>query len=323
MPRLRALQFAACLAVGLTSSAIAAQAFPDKAVTILVGFQAGGPVDSTARIVADQLSKVWGKPVIIDNRPGANGTLAAAFVAKAPADGHTLLMGTRSITMNAALYTKLPYDPKKAFVPIAIAAAQPNVLVVSKGMPQRDLKSLVAAMKQEPDKFTYASTGNGSIPHLAAEMFQKLSGTRLRHVPYKGGSALIVDLLSGRVDMSFAGLGTVIDQVKQGNVIPIAVASDKRSPLLPDVPTFAQAGLTDFNVDTWYGLLAPAGTPPQVIQKINADVNQILQKPDVQQRLAQGGSSVMTVSADSYRKQYDQDLAKYGALIRELKLQND
>ncbi len=307
----------------MATSANAEPTFPEKTVTILVGFQAGGPVDSTSRMLADQLSRAWGKPVIVDNRPGANGTLAAAVVAKSPPDGHTLLMGTRSITMNAALYTKLPYDPKKAFVPIAIAAAQSNVLVVSKGVPQRDLKSLIAAIKREPDKYTYASTGNGSIPHLSAEMFQKLSGTRLRHVPYKGGSALIVDILSGRVDMSFAGLGTVIDQIKQGNVFPIAIASDRRSPLLPNVPTFAETGIQDFNIDTWFGLLAPAGTPPQILQKINTDVNQVLQRPDIQQRLAQGGSSVTTVTLDGYRKQYEQDLVKYGALIRELRLQND
>ena len=298
-------------------------AFPAKPVTILVGFTAGGPVDTTARIVGEWLSRKWGQPVIVDVRPGANGTVAASLAAKAPADGYTLVMATRSITMNAALYTRLPYDPGKSFTPVAFASAQPNVLVVSKEFSVKSSNELLQKIKAQPGQYSYASTGNGSIPHLAGEMFQSLTGTKLNHIPYKGGASLVIDLMAGRVDMSFGGLGTVIGQIRDGHVIPIAVASDQRSPLLPDVPTFAEAGVKDFNVDTWYGLLAPAGTPPAIVAKINADVNQALSTPEVRQKLLQAGSSIQSVSPEAFQTQYNDDLRRYGKLIKGLGLRLD
>jgi tripartite-type tricarboxylate transporter receptor subunit TctC len=300
-----------------------AHAYPAKPVTVLVGFTAGGPVDTTTRTVGEWLSRKWGQPVIVDVRPGANGTVAASMAAKAPADGYTLVMATRSITMNAALYTRLPYDPGKSFIPIAIAAAQPSVLVVSKDFPVKSSADLLQKIKARPGQYSYASTGNGSIPHLAGEMFQAITGTKVNHIPYKGGASLIIDLMAGRVDMSFGGLGTVIGQIRDGHVVPIAVASDQRSPLIPDVPTFAEAGVKGFNVDTWYGLLAPAGTPPAIIARINADVNEALSAPEVRQKLLQAGSSVQQVSPEVYLAQYKDDLRRYGKLIKELGLQLD
>lgn len=297
--------------------------FPVKPVTILVGFTAGGPVDTTTRIVGEWLTRKWRQPVIVDVRPGANGTVAAAMAAKAPADGYTMVMATRSITMNAALYTRLPYDPGKSFIPVVIASAQPNVLVVSKDFSLRSSEELLQKNKTGSGQYSYASTGNGSIPHLAGEMFQNITGTRLNHIPYKGGASLIIDLIAGRVDMSFGGLGTVIGQIRDGHVIPIAVASDQRSPLIPGVPTFAEAGVKDFNVDTWYGLLAPAGTPSAIVAKINADVNEALADAQVQQKLLQAGSSIQRISPEAFQTQYDDDLRRYGKLIKDLGLRLD
>lgn len=318
---------AGVLVVSVVGRAARAQpgggAYPAKPITILVGFTAGGPVDTTTRIVGEWLSRKWGQPVIVDVRPGANGTVAASMAAKAPTDGYTLVMATRSITMNAALYTRLPYDPGKSFIPIAIAAAQPSVLVVSKEFPARNTADLLLKIKAKPGEYSYASTGNGSIPHMAGEMFQTITGTKLNHIPYKGGSSLIIDLMAGRVDMSFGSLGTVIGQIRDGNVIAIAVASDQRSPLIPNVPTFDEAGVKGFNVDTWYGLLAPAGTPPAIVTKINRDVNEALSAPVVRQKLLQAGSSVREVSPEAYLAQYNDDLQRYGKLIKDLGLQLD
>jgi tripartite-type tricarboxylate transporter receptor subunit TctC len=208
------------------------------------------------------------------------------MLAKAPADGHTLLMGTRSLTMNAALYTKLPYDPAKSFIPVAVASEQANALVVAPAFPARDLPEVIKLLKASPGKYTYASTGIGSIPHLSGELFQRMTGTSIVHVPYKGGAPLIVDLMSGQVDMAFVGLATVMGQIKTGKLIPIAIASDKRSPFLPNVAAAAEAGLKGYNVDTWYGILAPAKTPMEVVKKINADVNAVLSKDETNRRLA-------------------------------------
>jgi len=317
------LAYSAALAAPGLASAATDPSFPAKPVTILVGFTAGGPVDVTARAIADQLSKMWKQPVIVEVRPGANGTAAAALLSKAPADGYTLLMGTRSLTMNAALYTKLPYNAATAFTPIAIGARLPTVLVASKQSQIRDFSTLLARLKADPGKYTYASTGNGSIPHMAGTLFQKLTQTHLSHIPYKGGSALIVDLITGRVDMSFASLATVAGQIQTGQVTAIAVAADKRAAAFPDMPTFDEAGLQGFNVDTWYGLLAPAGTPAEVIARINADVNAALAQPDVKARLSAGGFDISAVSPAEFKRQYDEDLDRYGKLIRELNLTLD
>lgn len=321
--RLFMAQSTAALAVPSIGLPARAQSYPTKPVTILVGFTAGGPVDIAARAIADALARKWGQPVIVDVRPGANGTAAAALLAKAPADGYTLLMGTRSMTMNAALYTKLPYNPATAFTPIAIGGQQPTVLVVSKQSGIRNLADLIKRAKADPDKLSYASTGNGSIPHLAAALFQKLTDTKLVHVPYKGGSALIVDLMTGRVDMSFATLATVYGQIQTQQLVPIAVADNKRAAAVPDLPTFEESGVRDFEVATWYGLIATSATPAHLISQINADVNQALATPELRTKLNNAGMAVSIVSPQEYKRLYDSDIERYGKLIRGLGLSLD
>lgn len=320
----RIIQSLAAVAVGLGASVSPAfAAFPDKPVTIMVGFAAGGAVDATARIVAEQLSLAWKQPVIVDVHAGAGGTTAAGLASKATPDGYTLLMGVRSMTMSSALYTRLPYDPAKSFIPVAMCAIQPTVLVISKQVGPRTLPALLADMKASPGKYTFGTTGNGSVPHMAGELFQKQTGTKLTHVPYRGTSALQVDMLGQRVDMSFASLPNFIASIRDGSLTPLAIASTKRSPQLPSLPTFAEAGVPDFNVDTWFGLLAPAGTPNDVVQKINATVVDALKKPEVRKKLESVGAEVELKTPAEFAAMYNDDLAKYGKLARDLGLRID
>lgn len=314
-----ALAIAGAVVLHAAGTAQAAEAWvPRHPVRLVAVSTPAGSLDSTARAVAEHLSKAWGQPVLVDNRPGANGTIAAGIVAKAPADGLTLLYSTRVISMNAALY-KLPFDTT-ALVPVAMILNQPTLLVVGKKFAAHDLPGFLRLARETPGKYSFGSTGNGSVPHLAGESFQKVSGLKLIHVPYKGGAPVMNDIMAGTIDMTFGSVGSTISQIRDGSAVPLAIAADKRAPQLPNVPTFAEAGLPGYYVDSWYGVFAPPGTPPETVQAINAEINRYLRSPEAAKKFDGMGATPASSTPASFRKEFDGDLVMYRQMAQELNL---
>ncbi|MES2187497.1 MAG: tripartite tricarboxylate transporter substrate binding protein [Pseudomonadota bacterium] len=311
---------AAALACGgAATGAAAAEAWvPNKPVRIVAVSTPAGSLDATARAVAEHLGKAWGQAVVVDNRPGANGTIAAGIVAKAPADGYTLLYSTRVISMNAALY-KLPFDTR-ALVPVAMILNQPTLLVVGKRFAAHDLPGFMKLARENPGKYSFGSTGNGSVPHLAGESFMKISGVKLIHVPYKGGAPVMNDIMGGTIDMTFGSVGSTMPQIRDGSVVPLAVAAKQRAPQLPDVPTFAEAGVPGYYVDSWYGLFAPPGTPPEIVQAISEETNRYLRSPEAAKKFGVMGAVPAESTPASFRADFDGDLVMYRDMARELNL---
>jgi tripartite-type tricarboxylate transporter receptor subunit TctC len=315
-----------CLTLFLSAIAFplraAAQGYPSKPVKLVVGFSPGGGTDILARIVGQKLSETWGQPVIIENRPGASATIGANVVAQAPADGYTLSMG--QLTPNAiapALMPKLPYDAVKGFVPIILVGTSPNVLVVNPSVPAKDVAQLVALAKSEPGKLTYASSGPGSLQHIAAEVFKSMAGVDIVHVPFKGSGQAVIDLMSGQVDMNFDSIPAVIQHVRSGKLRAIAVTAAKRASAFPEIPSIAESGYPDYDLTSWWGLFAPAGTPPEVVAKIHRDTLAVLQNADVKERFAalsvDAGGGTSREFADYVR----QEILKYDALVKRLNIQ--
>ena len=268
---------AAGLAALLLCAAAQAQNFPNRAVTLVVPFPPGGGTDTGGRILAEQLGKRWGQTVVVENRTGAAGQIGAEFVAKAKPDGYTLLLGNIGTqAINPSLYARMSYDPEKAFAPIALVAELPLAMTVHPSVPAQTVKEFIDLAKSQPGKLSYASSGAGGAPHLAAEMFKMASGTFIVHVPYRGGGPATQDLMAGHVQLLFMTVLEASGSIKAGKLRALAVTSDKRVPALADVPTLAEAALPGFNSISWLGLLAPAGTPPELVEKISADVRTIL-----------------------------------------------
>jgi tripartite-type tricarboxylate transporter receptor subunit TctC len=263
-------------------------------VTLVVGYAAGGAIDQSARLVGQALSAKWGKPVVVENRTGANGSIAAAAVAAAKPDGYTLLVTATSHTLNKFVIKGLRYDVEKSFVPIALTVSVPNVLVVNANSPYRSVGDLVTALKAKKKDFSYASQGVGGIPHLAGELFKIKTGTEMVHVPYRGANQGMTDLIAGVVDLSFPSPGSVLGHVAAGKLRALAVSSPQRFAQLKDVPTFAEAGLPDFSIGTWHGVMAPAGTPPALIARLNEDINGVIQSPEFKAALAAQGNMAAT-----------------------------
>jgi tripartite-type tricarboxylate transporter receptor subunit TctC len=287
-----------------------------------VGFSPGGGTDILARIVGQKLSETWGQPVIIENRPGASATIGANVVAQAPADGYTLSMG--QLTPNAiapALMPKLPYDAVKGFAPIILVGTSPNVLVVNPSVPAKDVAQLVALAKAKPGKLTYASSGAGSLQHIAAEVFKSMAGVDIVHVPFKGSGQAVIDLMSGQVDMNFDSIPAVIQHVKSGKLRAIAVTAAKRASAFPEIPSIAESGYPDYDLTSWWGLFAPAGTPPEIVAKIHRDTLAVLQNADVKERFAalsvDAGGGTSREFADYVR----QEILKYDVLVKRLNIQ--
>jgi tripartite-type tricarboxylate transporter receptor subunit TctC len=305
-------------------SAIPALAWPDKPVTIVVPFPPGGGTDTGARIVAQRLSVKWGQSVVIDNKGGAAGQLGADFVAKAKPDGYTLLMGNVGTqAINPALYKKMPYDADKAFAPISLIAELPLAMMVHPSVPAKTDKEFIAWAKTQPGKLNYSSSGAGGGPHLAAEMFKDATGTFIVHVPYRGGGPAIADLLAGNVQLSFMTVLEASGHIKAGKLRALAVTSEQRVSALPDVPTLAESSIAGFNAISWIGLLAPAGTLPAVVDKISVDIKEVLDIPDVKNRLIDlGGIPKATTPAD-FSKLIDNDRKRYAAVIRDRRITTD
>ena len=267
----------------------AAQAFPNKPITIVVPASPGGAIDIAARLIGARFTAAWGQPVTIENKGGAAGMLGSDFVAKTAPDGHTLALVASSHAINPSLYKKLPFDTVKSFEPVAQTHVVPLMLVVNKDIPAKNVTELVGYLKGHPGQASYASSGNGGAPHMSAELFKSMAGVDVAHVPYKGSTAAHPDLIAGRTALMFDTVAAVAPQVKGGKVRALAVTTPRRSGLFPELPTMAEAGLKGYDTSTWGGLLAPAGTPKDVIAKLNAEVNKALATPDVREKLAAAG----------------------------------
>jgi len=300
---------------GLTGLANA-QAWPSKTITIVVPFPPGGTTDVLARAVSTKLSANLGQTVIVDNKPGAGATLGAAQVAKANADGYTLLMGAVHHTIATSVYKGLTYSFEKDFAPITTVALVPNVLVVNAKSPYNSVKDLVAAGKATPDKLAYGSNGNGTAQHMIGTQFQIVSGVQILHVPYKGSAPLTTDLLGGQVDMSFDTVTPVLPFIKDGKLKPLAVTTAKRSSALPSVPTLQEAGLPGVAIGTWFGLLAPAATPKPVVHKLNTEIVKIINSPEFKKQMADIGAEPIGNKPEEMAKQIKEETEKFAGLVK-------
>ena len=313
--RRTALQLAA-LALASVAGAAHAQAWPSKPVSLVVPFPAGGTTDVLARALAERLSPAIGQPVIVENKPGAGATIGADYVAKAKADGHTLLIGAVHHTIASSVYKKLPYDFQKGFEPVTVIAMVPNVLVVNARTPAKNVNELVALIKAKPAEASYGSNGNGTAQHLIGTQFQQQTGTRLQHIPYKGSGPLATDLLGGQILMSFDTITPVLPHIKAGKLSPLAVTTAKRSPALPDVPTLQEAGLKDFDIGTWFGVLAPVGTPKPVLDRLSAEATKIIQSPDFRKRMDDIGAQPVGNSPAEMAAQIRSETDKFSLLVK-------
>jgi tripartite-type tricarboxylate transporter receptor subunit TctC len=318
--RTSALLFSSLMALGAltTANAQSAAPYPSRPVTVVVPFPPGGGTDVGARLVAQKLSLKWGQPVIVENRGGAAGRVGAELVAKAKPDGYTLLVGnvgTQSV--NPALYKKMPYDPDKAFAPIGMIAELPLVMLVTPSLPWNNVKDVVEAAKKEPGKITFASSGAGGAPHLAGEIFQQASGTKMLHVAYKGGGPAALDLMAGHVNIYFGTVLESVGHVKSGKLKGLGVTSATRSPALQELPTIAESGYAGFDTGSWIGMLAPAGTPASIINKISADLREVLALPDTQKTLITQGATPWPMTPEQFAQRIKSDQARYGRIIME------
>jgi tripartite-type tricarboxylate transporter receptor subunit TctC len=295
-----------------------AQAFPSKPTRIIAGFSPGGGSDIFARLTAAKLAEIWGTPVLVENRVGASGTIGADAVAKSPPDGYTLfLANTTPNAMAPHVIEKLPFDARKDLAPITLIADTPNILVVHPSVPAKNVTELIAVMKARPGKLTYASSGQGSVQHFAAEMFRQMAGVDIVHVPYKGSSQAMTDLIGGSVDINFDTMTAALPSVKAGKLRALAVTSPKRAAGVPELPTVAEAGLKGYAISTWYGLCAPAGTPPAILTKIQQDVARVLQQPDIKQRFAELSAEPGGMPPAEFGKFLQAELEKYGRLAKQ------
>ncbi|MBO1113290.1 Bug family tripartite tricarboxylate transporter substrate binding protein [Bordetella petrii] len=301
-----------------------AQAYPEKPITIVVPFAPGGTVNLMGRLLADRMSQVLGQPVIVENKPGAGGSIGANLVAKAQADGYTLLLATMGQqSIQPLLAKELPYDANKDFAPVALFSTVPNVLTVSVHTPVKSVAELVAYAKRNPGKLNMASAGIGSVNHLTGELFMYRSGVKFSHVPYRGAGPATADLLSGQVQVLFANLPNVLPYIEPGKVRVLAIASDQRSPAIPDVPTLAEAGVKDAVVESWYGVMAPAGTPSDVIRKLQDTVIGIAKEKPMIKQLAELGAMPYPGTAQDLMELSSKETARWTDIIKGANIQTN
>ena len=309
---------AVACAVLAAAPAGAQQQYPSKPVRMIVGFPPGGGTDVVARVISQRLSDWWGQGVVVENRAGATGTIGADVVAKSPPDGYTLIMGhVNSHAIAPNLFKKLPYDALKDFAPVSYVGYVPNVLVVYPAVPARTMKELIALAKAKPGGLNYASSGTGSTQHLAGEMFKQIAGVDIVHIPYKGSGQAIGDLLAGVVTMNFDTMPPVVDHIKGGRLRALAISTPRRIQQLPDVPTFEEEGIVGFDVTNWYGVMAPGGTPKDIVAKLNADINKAMREPDVRARLEQVGTQLRETRPEEFEAFMKAEIAKYAKLVKD------
>jgi len=314
------LTYAAVLVLIAQSGQLIAQSYPTKAIRYVVPFAPGGATDTLARLISQVLNAAWGVPVLVENRPGAGGNLGTDVVAKSRPDGYTLLMTINSHAINASLYSKLPYDPIKDFVPVTLVATSPNVLVVPPTLPVKDVKQLIDLARSRPGELTFASAGPGSGAHLAGELFKTMAGVNMIHVPYKGAGMLIGELVGGQVSMSFVALPVAHPHMQMGKLRALAVTSANRSTIVPTIPSVAESGLRGFEVVSWFGTLVPAGTPSEVVTKLNAEIAKSLHIPDVRGKMSGLGLELHGSSAEEFGNFIKADWIKWDKLISSLNI---
>jgi putative tricarboxylic transport membrane protein len=311
-PRLALLLAAVALSVG--ASALAQQ-YPSGPMRIVVPFTPGGGTDILARLIAQKLNESWGQPVVVDNRPGAAGTVGTAFVAKAAGDGHTLLIVPAGYAGNPGLYKKLPYDHTRDLAPVSWLASGPLILVVHPSLPAKSVKELIAFARARPGEINFGSSGSGTLPHLSAELFNSMSGIKMVHVPYKGAGAAVTDVMAGRVPVYFMNILQSISLIKAGKLRALGVTTPERTPIAPEIPAIAEAGLKGYDMTNWYGLLAPAATPRDAIAKLNAEVVRILKLPELTNRLADDGMTVVASTPERFAEFLARETDKFTRVI--------
>jgi tripartite-type tricarboxylate transporter receptor subunit TctC len=312
-------KFAAIIAALMVSAGQAgAQNYPFKPVRILIGLSAGGATDVVTRVVAQRLAEVWGQSVIVDNRPGATGMIAGEFVAKSPPDGYTLMIGFQSgLAVAPALYGKAPYDAVKDFAPITVIGSTPLLMVVHPSFPARTFAEFAAYAKKSASPLTYGSGGIGSTPHMTGELLNSLLGIHMNHIPYKGEGPAIADTLGGQIPIMFGNLPVAIPHVKSGKLRALANTAAGRSPLVPEIPTIEESGFKGFSIATWYGLLAPAGTPPELVSRIQRDVVRVLNQPEMRERLISMGVDISANTPEAFAAFLRSEIARYAKVIKD------
>jgi tripartite-type tricarboxylate transporter receptor subunit TctC len=312
------IRWLCCLACCVCASWTHAQSYPAKSIRIVTPYAPGGTADILSRVVALKLSEAWGQQVVIDNRPGASGMIGADIVAKAAPDGYTLLMAyVAEIAIVPSLFAKISYDPVKDLAPVTLAAITPMIFVVHPSLPAKNVRELVALAKLRPGQLPYASAGNGSPAHLAFELLQRSAGIEITHVPYKGAAPALTDLLGGHVVMFFSGMPPAMPHIHAGKLRAIAVSTAKRSPAAPEVPTVAESGVRGFDISTWFGVFAPAGTSRDVITRLNSEIARALTLPDVRERLAREGAETAPDSPEQFGRFIQAESTKFAKIIRD------
>jgi tripartite-type tricarboxylate transporter receptor subunit TctC len=306
----------AALALGLAGGAFA-QAWPSRPIRLVVPFPAGGSTDIVGRLIGDKLSQGLGQPVVVDNRGGAGGTTGSDLVAKSPADGYTIVMATSSThAIAASLYPKLPYDPVRDFAPITLVGTATILMVVHPSVPAQNVAEFIALAKSKPGQIMFGSTGNGSVSHLTAEYFKSMAGVELQHVPYKGDSPMTIDLVAGRVQLAFGTAVAFLPYVQGGKLNALAVTDAKPSPVAPKLPTVAASGLPGFEALQWFGLLAPAGTPKEVLVRLNTEIQKVLQMHEVQEKLQSLGIQIAAGGPDHFAGFIRSETVKWGKIVK-------
>jgi tripartite-type tricarboxylate transporter receptor subunit TctC len=306
-----------CAAALLLAVAAYAQTYPSRPLRLIVPFPPGGSTDILARALSQKLAEGLGQPVVIDNRPGAGGSIGAEAAAKAAPDGTTLMMGhLGTLAVNAAIYKKLPYDPVKSFAPVCLMAIVPSVLVVNPSLPVSSVAELIAYAKKNPGKLAYGSAGSGSTSHLTTEYFKLATGTDILHVPYKGVGPMLTDLISGQLSMGLNGAPAVMPHVNSGRLRALAVSSLTRLPSLPNIPTLAESGLSGFEANGWYGIVAPAGTPREIVARLNAEIRRIVATPELRARLDAEGAIPAADTPEAFAAFIASEIARWGAVVR-------
>lgn len=321
MNNLRRALVVALAALGCAvAGAQTASAYPVKPIKIVVPFPPGGTTDVLARMLGQRMTAAWGQPVVVENKAGAGATIGADFVAKSPADGYTLLMGAAHHTIAQNVYSKLPYHLGRDFVPVSVIAMVPNMVVVNAAVPAKTIEEFVALAKSQPGKLNYGTAGAGTAHHLIGEMFKLRAGVDLMHVPYKGSAPAVSDLVGGQVQVMFDTVTSGLPQVKGGKTRALAVTTAKRSSAMPDVPSLAETVLPGFDVGTWFGILAPAGTPAAVVEKIHAEIEKMVNAPDIRKQLLEMGAEPVGNTPSEMSAQIKSELETYEALAKQIKL---
>lgn len=303
--------------IAVHGSATFAQNYPTRPIRLVVPLAPGGTNDTMARIISDRLAERLGQQVVVDNRPGGNSTIGSAIVARATPDGHTLLIMGAGHAINPSIHRSLPYDTERDFAPIGLVAGGPYLLVIHPAIPAKTVKEYVAWVKERPKQVSFASAGAGNPIHLAGELFNIAAGIDMQHIPYKGGSAVLPDLVAGRVSMMFSSISTVQSNVQAGRLRPIAVTTAQRSPYLPEIPTFIESGYPGFEINAWYGMLTTGKTPPAVVERLNAALRQVLAETPVRSRMQKSGLDPQLTTADEFKTLVAKEMARWAKVVRD------